>query len=434
MKILCAFAVLSVSLTCCSYAQQAGDIHATISRQSVEAYKIAVEDFKSDQPPVTPEEADLAVRLAEVIRDDLDFHVAFEDVPMDSSLMLILEIDEMTRLAWKHLGAEYLVTGAYHFAGEEMSVRYTIWNLNNMTQVRSDGFRSNRNNFRGLAHSISDDVVWQIGAFDPIFNTRIVYVSAVSGNKELYVCDYDGADSHPLTSNGSINLSPVWNADGTSIYYTSYKDGTPELFRVDLNRGKHTKVASYKGLNSAPAIAPSNDEICLTLTKDGNAELYLLNMDGGIKHRLTYTSAIESSPSYGPDGQTIAFSSDRTGSPQVYLMDHEGLNVRRVTYEGNYNDSPALSPDGGKIAFVTRKNRGGFDICVVDTDGRNFRVITDTGSNENPHWAPDGYHLVYSQRRGDTYDLYISDFHGITKRKITSDASSTNPDWGPARH
>ncbi|MCK4656093.1 MAG: PD40 domain-containing protein, partial [candidate division Zixibacteria bacterium] len=81
--------------------------------------------------------------------------------------------------------------------------------------------------------------------------------------------------------------------------------------------------------------------------------------------------------------------------------------------------------------FVTRTKRGSFDICVVDVTGENFRVITNTGSNENPHWAPDSYHLVYSSRRGDAFHIYISDFQGVQKRRISTDGKSSNPHWSP---
>jgi len=432
VRILHIIIIMLVCLTVQASAQTAADVTITLHRSGFDQYRASVEDFKPSQFVVSPEEMKLALEITQIVRDDLNFHIAFENIPMDSSLLIVLEMTEMSRLAWKHLGAEYLVTGNFEFTDDEISVQYMIWDLNRMMEVKSDGFRTDRRNYRALAHSISDDVIWRVAGYDPMFNTKMTYVSAKSGNKEIYICDYDGSNAYPLTANGSINISPVWGAQGKSVYYTSYKDGTPDLFRVDLLGGKHTKVASFQGINSAAAISPDNDEICLTLSKDGNAELYLLDISGKIKRRLTRTRGIESSPSFGPGAHSIAFSSDRTGTPQVYLMDREGLNVRRVTYEGRYNDSPALSPDGSKVAFVTRTSRGNFDICVVDVDGEHFRVITKTGSNENPHWAPDSYHLVYSSRRGDVSDLYISDFLGLNKRRITGDTKSSNPYWGPA--
>ena len=424
--------IFCITFLSSAYGQSAGDIRLRMpSRTGFDQFPISIEDFEITGGAASGEDSSLAQHLAQIVRDDLSFHIAFNEIPLDSFLLEVLELPKMTLRAWGYMGAEFVVTGEIEFQGDDVKVKYTLWDLKRDRDIKTDGFKTSRNNYRALAHSISDDVVRQISGMKPIFNTKIAFVSAKSGNKELCISDYDGKNIHPITSNGSINLSPVWDAYGKTIYYTSYKDGFPQLWRVDLNSGRHEKVAAYKGLNSAAAIAPSNNQICLTLSKDGNAELYLLDTKGNIKQRLTYTRAIESSPSFGPYGHTIVFSSDRTGSPQVYLMDSDGLNVSRVTYNGRYNDSPALSPDGKKIAFVTRSKRGNFDICVVDVTGENFRIITNTGSNENPHWAPDSYHLVYSNRRGDISDLYITDFQGINKRRISRDKKSSNPCWSP---
>jgi len=111
------------------------------------------------------------------------------------------------------------------------------------------------------------------------------------------------------------------------------------------------------------------------------------------------------------------------------MMDTEGLNVRRITYVGRQNESPAISPDGSKIAYVTRSGRGSFDICVADISGSNYKIITNTGFNENPRWAPDGLHLIYSSQFGDRSVLYICDYLGLKKRLVSNQPGSSNPCW-----
>jgi TolB protein len=411
-------------------AQSTADISLKLQRKGFDQYPTAIEDFSIVGTAFADDSA-IASDISKIIRDDLSFHIAFRLIEMDSLLLQVLELPRMTDPAWKHLGAEYLVKGEFTSAYPNVHVKYTMLDLGRSIEIKTDGLQTPRDNYRSLAHLIADDVVRLVAGMKPIFNTKMAFISSKSGNKEVYMCDYDGARISALTANKSINLSPVWDAGGESIFYTSFKGGSPELWRVDVASNKHTRVVSYPGINASPTISPDNDEICMTLTKDDNAELYLLDINGVMKRRLTYTSAIESSPSFGPNGFLIAFSSDRTGFPQVYLMDRDGLNPIRVTYNSRYNDSPAISPDGSKIVFVARGEDGQFGICVVDISGENFRVITDGGSSENPHWAPDGYHIVYSSRHGNATDLFIADFLGIHNRRITSDGVSTNPYWGP---
>jgi TolB protein len=179
------------------------------------------------------------------------------------------------------------------------------------------------------------------------------------------------------------------------------------------------------------AVSPDNKELLVSLSKDGNAELYVLNRNGEIKRRLTNIPSIEVGASWAPSGDLIAFQSDRSGSPQIYVMDSEGLNVQRLTFTGGYNDSPDFSPNGNEVAFVSRGYDGNFQICTIDITGENFTRLDQSGSNENPHWSPDGWHLIYSKRVGSESDLYIMDRFGKRLKRITHDGKSTNPAWQP---
>ena len=45
--------------------------------------------------------------------------------------------------------------------------------------------------------------------------------------KEIYIADYDGANPRRITVNRSLNITPVWSADGKAIAYTSYRRNNP---------------------------------------------------------------------------------------------------------------------------------------------------------------------------------------------------------------
>ena len=63
---------------------------------------------------------------------------------------------------------------------------------------------------------------------------KLAFLSDKTGNKEIYVSDYNGKNLKQVTNNRSINLSPRWSPDGKRILYTSYKKGWPCLFELDL--------------------------------------------------------------------------------------------------------------------------------------------------------------------------------------------------------
>ncbi len=97
--------------------------------------------------------------------------------------------------------------------------------------------------------------------------------------------------------------------------------------------------------------------------------------------------------------------------------------------EGVWN--PVWSPDGQAIAFrclfisldnVWDYQKEGYDfqynrsiwgdICMIDSEGRNFRRLTSTGLVSNTAWSPNGIFLAWLYRRSPVDDLWIIKTNG----------------------
>lgn len=424
-------------------AQSGIDIRAGIRTGRWEPYKIAIGDFKTVEDSLAdPQrwlEADSLRQIIQtVVTQDLDFHVFFDTVSTKKFYLDVWEIEEITPLVWFRMGASYLVDGTVQMEGGKVVVEYSVTEMRKtadgppiITEMMRERLKTEPQFYRRLAHIIADAAVVRIAAEEPIFTTRIAYVSLATGHKEIYVCDYDGANAKRLTADQTLNLSPAWDREGEKILYTSYRREKQQIWELDIHSGKTRLVSNHPGSNNAVAVSPDNRELLVSLSKDGNAELYVLDRDGKIKRRLTNIPSIEAGASWAPAGNLIAFQSDRSGSPQVYTMGPEGLNVQRLTFEGKYNDSPEFSPNGDEVVFVSRGRDGKFQVCTIDITGQNFTRLDQSGSNENPHWSPDGWHLVYCKRVGSQTNLYIMDRFGERLKQITFDGKSSNPAWQP---
>ena len=69
---------------------------------------------------------------------------------------------------------------------------------------------------RKYAHQFADEIVNKLsGGASSITSTQIAFISARTGNKELWIMDYDGSNQHALTSLGSISLTPRWSPDAS---------------------------------------------------------------------------------------------------------------------------------------------------------------------------------------------------------------------------
>jgi TolB protein len=286
--------------------------------------------------------------------------------------------------------------------------------------------------WRSLVHHLADDLVMQFTGEPGVASTRIAFIGANKGIKELYVMDWDGWYVKPLTHDKSIAESPSWSPDGSLILFTSYRgDQGPRIFVTPSAGGTVYQVSGRPGLNTSASYSPDGREIVCTLSQDGNAEIYRLDAKGGDPHRLTTSRGIDTSPCWSPTGRELAFTSDRSGNPQIYIMDREGGNARRLTFDLTYTDSPAWSPKGDRIAFVARSS-GGFDIYTCRPDGTDLRLEVTGGSNENPHWSPDGRHLVFASSRDGPFGVYISDLDQGTPRRVdTGGLVATSPAWSP---
>ncbi len=407
----------------------------TVVTGYVQPRKIGVEEMKYiGATYISAADSTIMQYATGVIQRDLDFYSEFDLVTIDSFYLRTYEIKELDMLGWARLGADYLVRLEAEFPGSKLRVRWRLFDTSPEQEISKGTLENDRFAWRTVAHQISNEIVRYLTGDQGPFLTQIAYVRKMGKAKEIFVADYDGANERQVTKTGSTNLSPTFSPDGSEIYFTSFLDGQPHLYRVSAEGGKPIKVAGFSGIVAAPAISPDGNQIACVLSKDGNSEIYIIDKQGNVVRRLTNHRSIDTSPTWSPDGKMIAFTSDRSGSPQVYIMDIYGNGVRRLTPEGDYNDSPIWSARGNRVTFVSRTPRGRFDLASIDTSGEGYRILTDLGTNENPHFSPDGKQIIFSSTRLGTGDLFTADLSGRNQRRLTRTGDCSNPTWGPLRY
>jgi len=332
---------------------------------------------------------------------------------------------------WRAVGAEYLVKSGYLLDGEGAILEFRLYDVINGRQVLAKRYSGKRKDARRMAHAFSDEILLLLTREKGPFTGKIAFVSKRSGNKEIYLMDYDGHNVQRLSANGSINLNPDFSPNGREIIYTSYKKGKPDLYRRDLFSTAEARISSHPGINITGAWAPDGSRVALSLSRDGNAEIYLISKDGGRMARLTRNSAIDTSPAWSPDGGKIAFLSDRLGKPQIFVMNADGSNPYRLTTSGAYNVSPAWSPKGDHILYC-RQEGGGFQIYSITPDGKDDTRLTSEGSNEHPRWSPDGRFITFSSTRDGSPAIYVMRADGSGQTRVSRGASSdSHPVWSP---
>lgn len=166
-------------------------------------------------------------------------------------------------------------------------------------------------------------------------------------------------------------------------------------------------------------------------------------------------------PSWSPDGGAIAFvdlamttlaiASADTGQVLVKLAISDE-NARRDPGSIPILGGPAWSPDGKRLAFSCWDGAGD-ELCLVDADGSDRRVVTrleaapsvpERGDDSAigtalsnvgpPAWSLDGSRLavaVYPERRGATAGVFAIDLNTGMSRRISKLLPNSEIHWTP---
>ena len=333
--------------------------------------------------------------------------------------------------AWTGAGVELLITGRVLIKDNLVEIELRLFDTFKEQLLVGKRYKGWVNDYRRIIHRFCSEVIYNLFGDKGFFDTKIAFVSTGSGNKELWICNFDGYDPKQFTNTNQITLFPAWSFDANWIAYTSYKRGKPDLYIKHLT-DKRGAVISLKGSNITPAWAPGKLELAASLSFSGDPDIYLLTKTGKIIKQVTIKWGIDLSPTWSPDGKKIAFVSSRSGSPQIYIKKLDSGRVERLTFYGQYNTQPDWSPKGDRIAYSAMQN-GETNIFVIGIKAKKpIQLTYDAKDNEAPSWSPDGSHIVFSSTREGTSRIYIMTTNGTNQRRLlVLPGEQTNPKWSP---
>ncbi|WP_420394646.1 Tol-Pal system beta propeller repeat protein TolB [Acuticoccus sp.] len=383
----------------------------------------------------------LGAQIAEVVTNDLVSSGFFQAVTRERYPEQTVGVSTIPAFgAWRDTGAEALVTGSVsRETDDRLRVEFRLWDPLQEAQVVGQQFYTTPENWRRVAHLVSDVIYERLTGEPGYFDTRIVFV-AESGPKEarvkrLAIMDQDGANLTYLTDGSNLVLTPRFSPAGQTITYMSYEGSQPQVYLLDIETGRRQLLGDLPNMSFAPRFAPSGNTVVMSLQEGGNANIYAMDLATGTPRRLTSSPSIDTAPSFSPDGSSIVFESDRGGTQQLYVMNADGSDVQRISQgEGRYA-TPVWSPRGDYIAF-TKQHQGRFAIGVMRPDGTGERILTSGYHNEGPTWAPNGRVIAFFRESGGAEGgarIYTVDVTGRNERRLPTDTLASDPAWSPRR-
>lgn len=418
-------------------AAMAQEMEATIKKGTFKPRPIAISAFHADDPAL----ADLSKDIPTIVRDNLERSGLFRPINPSAFVQTPSSIfrEGMRFPEWRATGTETVVTGnVLKDSRGQTRVEFRLWDVLSEQQLIGMAYTTTPENWRRIAHIMSDEIYKRLTGEDGYFDSRVVYISengpAHKRVKRLAIMDQDGANHKYLTDGSYLVLTPRFSPKTQRITYMSYQGGKPRVYLYDINSGRHEVLGTFPGMTFAPRFAPDGNKVVFSMARSGNTDIYVMDLNSKKTTRMTSSPAIETAPSYSPDGRQVVFESDRSGSQQLYIMALDGSGMNRLTFgQGRYGN-PVWSPRGDMIAF-TRMYKGKFYIGVIRPDGSGERMIASAYHVEGPSWSPNGRVLTYFKEtpKGDrrVARLYTIDITGYNERWLKTPRDGSDPAWSP---
>ena len=389
----------------------------------------------------TPADGEVGAGVSLVITNNLKRSGLFAPIDPAAFIERISDIDKVPQFQnWKTINAQALVTGRMTRQPDgRLNAAFRLWDVATGQPIAGNQFSTAPENWRRIAHIISDQIYEKLTGEKGYFDSRVVFVdesgAAERRVKRLAIMDQDGAKSsiRYLTRGSDLVLTPRFSPSTQEITYMEFGQGDPRVYLMNIETGQREIVGNFPGMSFSPRFSPDGQRIVMSLQQGANSNLFVMDLRSKLTTRLTDTPAIDTSPSYSPDGTQLCFESDRGGKPQIYVMAASGGPAQRISFgEGGTYSTPVWSPRGDYIAF-TKQGGGQFSIGIIKPDGTGERILTSGFHNEGPTFAPNGRVLMFFRDPGGNSgpSLFTVDISGRNEQQVPTPGFASDPAWSP---
>src|SRR6266704_861243 len=281
----------------------------------------------------------------------------------------------------------------------------------------------------------------------------IAFLSARSGDSQVYVLSMDGGEAHPLTKISTGVDVVKWSPDGKTLAFTSsvYPDCVSRASGSPNNDDECNKKRNdEKDKNKVKAhVAETLLYRHWTHWNEGpRAHLFVIAPDGsGEAKDLTAGAEYDVPPdqrgeasdiNFSPDSKEICFTAvtDKVEATStngdLFIVPVSGGEAKRITTQPGFDGNPVYSPDGKHIAYHAQ--------LAPEYESDRWRVMLydrQSGKNENLSegfdrsandlaWSADGKTIYFTAENETQQPVYaMAARAGAEPKKIIADGYNT---------
>ncbi len=263
---------------------------------------------------------------------------------------------------------------------------------------------------------------------------RIVFVSDVNGNEDIFSMNLDGSDLKQLTDTPGADLYPAASSDGKRILYSSDVNGVWQIMVMDWDGSNKKQLTFNSERNGDPSWSFDDRYVYYEIFQDENWELYKMDINGSNVQRLTINPVVDDWHPFGHSSQyKILYEVGISGSYDLYIMNDDGTDIIKILDIPFDKRVPSMSPDGKYIIFQGKASGDkNYNIYIVQEDGKNLKKLTNNGSLDGHALiSPDNQHIVYESDQKGKKQLFLMNFDGSDNKQLTfnTNYSSYMPDF-----
>ena len=223
----------------------------------------------------------------------------------------------------------------------------------------------------------------------------IAFLSARSGDSQVYLLSMDGGEAHPLTKLSTGADIVKWSPDGKTIAFTSSvypncKDDECNKKRNDEKEKNKVKahVAEHLLYRHWTHWNESGRAHLFAMPSDGSGEAKDLTAGAGYDVPPDFRGE-ESDINFSPDSKEICFTAvtDKveaiSTNGDLFLVPVSGdAEPKRITTQPGYDGNPVYSPDGKYIAYHAQLTAGyeadRWRVMLYDRASGKIENLTET--------------------------------------------------------
>jgi len=257
-------------------------------------------------------------------------------------------------------------------------------------------------------------------------------LALAAGGWALFRARGDNAGPSPrvlkqLTFADGLEVFPSLAPDGKSFAYVSAQSGNRDIYvqRVD-GRTAVNITSDSPSDDSEPAFSADGSQLAFHSERNGGG-IFVMGVTGESVRRLT---DFGHNPSWSPDGKRIVVATERVElqprrrtqlSSKLFLIDTQTGASRTLLQapagapdfrNGGDGVQPSWSPHGKRIAFWGLSDSSGSrDLWTIDPDAAEpmktiVRLTSDRALDWNPAWSADGKYIYFGSDRDGTMNLW----------------------------